>query len=101
MKTIYSFQEFYNEVAELAAKKQIDYVAIRVDLTTHNKLVFWCYAHGTDWYHGPTPEAAIAKLSEKLIPPDLSKKLVDVEIEMEEVASIDKHKSEEHGSKAI
>lgn len=86
MKTIYSFQEFYDDVMALAMQKGKDYVCIRVTLTTNQRLEFSCYIAGYDFYSGATPQEAIEKLRNKMFPPDPDKNKVDIEVEMPNIA---------------
>ena len=82
MRTIYSFQEFYDDVAALAAQKNETYIDVGIRRDTHRGLQFSCYVNGYgEFFTGKTPEEAIAKLKLKMFPPEPDKNHVDIEIE--------------------
>lgn len=80
MRTIYSFQEFYDDVVALAAQKERNYVSIKCQLSTFQGLEFSCYIDGYDYFSGSTPEEAIGKLRDRMFPPDPDKNHIDIEI---------------------
>lgn len=90
MKTIYSFQEFYDEVADLAALKGEKYIDVGVRIEPMRGLYFSCYVNGySEFFSGKTPGEAIAKLKDKMFPPEPDKNRVDIEIEVLNPATID------------
>lgn len=82
MKTIYSLHDFYGQVLELAKSKGIDYVSIKVQMTSHEGPKFSCYANGTDFYEAGSPDDAIELLRKRLYPPDPTKNVVDMEFDI-------------------
>lgn len=82
MKTIYSFNEFFDMAVSIAAKKGIDYVKAEIARGTRSDLVFRCYAHGFAYYEGATMEAALESMNRAICPEDFTKPNIDVEIEL-------------------
>lgn len=84
MKAIYSLQEFHNKAFAIAQKKGIEYVSVRVELSSiKNTPVFSCYAHGYEYYNASTMEESLKQLHKAVCPEDFPVPNIDVEIETE------------------
>jgi hypothetical protein len=83
MKTIYSLQEFKNEVKKIAALIEEDYVRARVEVTGEDKITFSCYINSATWTEGDTMESCLEKMKNNINRPATPN--IDVEIEMEEI----------------
>ena len=82
MKTIYSLQEFRNEVLKIAATQDETYTSIVVELDHNGKVKFKAYIPNLSWQEGDTMEDCLMALKEQIVPPVIPS--IDVEIEMPE-----------------
>jgi hypothetical protein len=85
MKTIYSLQEFRQEVLKLSAKKNEDYTNVEVKCDHKGKVFFRAYINNFRWTEAESMEDCLQLLKDKIEPPiqDTNNK-IDIEIEMNE-----------------
>jgi hypothetical protein len=89
MKTIYSLQEFRQEVLKLAAKKNETFTSVEVRIDNNGKIDFRAYINGLGWQNAPTMEGCLQILKDIIEPPiQDTNNNVDVEIEMPESETI-------------
>jgi len=86
MKTIYSLQEFRQEILKLAEKRNETYTVVNVEINYNGQIKFSAYIYGLSWNDGASMEDCLRKIKDKIEPPnEKSNNNIDVEIDIEHV----------------
>lgn len=86
MKTIYSLQEFRNQLLEIAKLKNEDYVHVEVRADHTGAVTFNAYIHNCSWHRAETMEECLSHFRQQLTVPTI--KNIDVEIDIDEKTEV-------------
>jgi hypothetical protein len=85
MKTIYSLQEFRQELLKLAALRNEDYVQAQVKIESNGAVLFEGYINGlAKYYIAGTMEGVLGQIRDDMFPVQNIVQNIDVEIELPE-----------------
>ena len=80
MATVYSLQDFRNEILTIAKIINSDYTSGRVEFDSDGNITFFSYTTKTSWTEGKTMEDCLTKTREKIT--NLSAVMIDVAIDL-------------------